>query len=191
VANASRYDAIVATFVGILALAVSAYTAYIQKQQVRAQVLPILQTTHGFSDSDVHFHLANKGSGPAIVKTVRFLVDGKPMKSWLDFLPEAMPKGDYTIHYSNVGHEVLTPGENDEVFSLTSTQVPGGLAKLSALGPKDPLCARVYGEFEKLSTEICYCSTLGDCWTLVDPVHEPSHTDETSRCPKSGPDDFQ
>jgi hypothetical protein len=35
---ASRYDAVVATFVGFLALCVSAYTAYVQRQQVRAAV---------------------------------------------------------------------------------------------------------------------------------------------------------
>jgi hypothetical protein len=40
---ASRYDAIVATLVGIFALCISAYTAYVQRQQVRAQVYPILE----------------------------------------------------------------------------------------------------------------------------------------------------
>ncbi len=36
--GASRYDAIVATLVGFLALCVSGYTAYMQRQQVRAIV---------------------------------------------------------------------------------------------------------------------------------------------------------
>ena len=41
--RASRYDAVIATFVGFLALCVSGYTAYMQRQQVRAAVWPILQ----------------------------------------------------------------------------------------------------------------------------------------------------
>ncbi len=36
--GASRYDAIIATLVGFLALCVSGYTAYMQRQQVRAIV---------------------------------------------------------------------------------------------------------------------------------------------------------
>ena len=37
--GASRYDAIIATFVGLCALCVSGYTAYMQRQQVRASGL--------------------------------------------------------------------------------------------------------------------------------------------------------
>src|SRR5205807_4782342 len=36
--RASRYDAVIATFVGVCALCVSAYTAHVQRQQVRAAV---------------------------------------------------------------------------------------------------------------------------------------------------------
>jgi hypothetical protein len=36
--GAFRYDAVVATFVGVCALFVSGYTAYVQRQQVRAAV---------------------------------------------------------------------------------------------------------------------------------------------------------
>lgn len=42
-AHATRYDAVVATFIGVLALLVSAYTAYTQRQQVRAQVWPYVE----------------------------------------------------------------------------------------------------------------------------------------------------
>ena len=64
----ARYDAIVATFVGVLALVVSAYTAYVQRQQVRAQVYPIVSFSTGYSDEDIHMKLSNKGSGPAIIR---------------------------------------------------------------------------------------------------------------------------
>ena len=65
--GASRYDAIVATFVGFLALCVSGYTAYMQRQQVRAAVWPILQFDSS-NAPDIHFTLANKGVGPALIR---------------------------------------------------------------------------------------------------------------------------
>jgi hypothetical protein len=77
--GASRYDAVIATFVGLLALCVSAYTAYIQRQQVRATVWPILEFDSSNSP-DIHFTLANKGVGPALIRHVMVKVDDKPVR---------------------------------------------------------------------------------------------------------------
>jgi hypothetical protein len=59
--RASRYEAIIATLVGLCALCVSAYTAYVQRQQVRAAVWPILEFDSS-NARDIHFTLANKGA---------------------------------------------------------------------------------------------------------------------------------
>ena len=75
--RASRYDAVIATFVGFLALCVSGYTAYMQRQQVRAAVWPILEFDSG--NGPIHFILANKGVGPAIIKHVILKVDDQPV----------------------------------------------------------------------------------------------------------------
>ena len=40
---ATRYETIIATFIAFLAVAVTGYTAYMQRQQVRAAVWPILE----------------------------------------------------------------------------------------------------------------------------------------------------
>lgn len=58
--GASRYDAIIATFVGFLALYVSGYTAYMRRQQVRAAVWAILDFDSS-NGSDIHFNVSNKG----------------------------------------------------------------------------------------------------------------------------------
>src|SRR5437899_9397323 len=60
--RASRYDAVIATLVGLCALCVSAYTAYVQRQQVRAAVWPILEFDSG--NGPIHFTLANKRGRP-------------------------------------------------------------------------------------------------------------------------------
>src|SRR5947208_17061452 len=57
--RASRYDAVIATLVGVCALCVSAYTAHVQRQQVRAAVWPILEFDSS-NAPDIHFTLANK-----------------------------------------------------------------------------------------------------------------------------------
>jgi hypothetical protein len=66
--GASRYDVVIATIVGLLALCVSGYTAYMQRQQVRGAVWPILEFDSG--NGPIRFVLANKGVGPAIIKHV-------------------------------------------------------------------------------------------------------------------------
>jgi hypothetical protein len=57
--DTSRSDALIATFVGVCALLVSGYIAYMQRQQVRAAVWPILEfdTSNG---PDIHNASARK-----------------------------------------------------------------------------------------------------------------------------------
>src|SRR5881275_3693031 len=92
--RASRYDAVIATFVGFLALCVSGYTAYMQRQQVRATVWPILEfeTSNG---RDIHLTLWNKGVGPAIVKNVVVTVDGQPVASWREVMEKVLGPGNH------------------------------------------------------------------------------------------------
>ena len=76
--------AIIAAGVGLLALFVSAYTAYIQHQQVRAQVWPYLLA--GNDDGNQSIYVYNKGVGPAIVQSAQIFVDGKPQTDWVHVL---------------------------------------------------------------------------------------------------------
>ncbi|MFO1506439.1 MAG: hypothetical protein U1F23_05075 [Lysobacterales bacterium] len=81
-----RWDAIaaiIAALVGLLALCVSAYTAYIQRQQVRAQVWPYLLAGN---DDGKSIDVGNKGVGPAIVKTAQVFIDGTPQTTWSNVL---------------------------------------------------------------------------------------------------------
>src|SRR5438067_13161225 len=89
--RASRYDAVIATFVGLCALCVSGYTAYVQRQQVRAAVWPILE--FDFGNGPIRFILANKGVGPAIIKHVIVRVDDHPVKKWAEVLEKLLGPG--------------------------------------------------------------------------------------------------
>src|SRR5881397_1794097 len=83
--GASRYDAVIATLVGFCALCVSGYTAYMQRQQVRAMVWPILEFDSS-NDPNIHLTLANKGVGPAIIRHVVVKVNDQPVTNWTQAL---------------------------------------------------------------------------------------------------------
>lgn len=59
--TASRYEAFVATFIALLAVCVAGYTAYMQRQQVRAAVWPILEFDSS-NGPDIHFAFLTKES---------------------------------------------------------------------------------------------------------------------------------
>ena len=173
--SASRIDAVVATLVGVLALAVSAYTAYIQRQQVRAQVYPILELGTG-NDPVLNVTLANKGVGPALIKHAVVRFDGQPVRTWDELMTRMAGPGEYAIWQSSFATRPLSPGEELHVFELREK----GRA------------AEIFNRARfRIGVEICYCSTLGDCWTFVkEPTGSPS-TDETRRCPAPSAITFQ
>src|SRR5262245_63195256 len=91
--SASRYETFIATFIAFLAVCVAGYTAYIQRQQVRAAVWPILEFDSS-NAPDIHFTLANKGVGPALIRHVVVRVDDQPVKDWGEGLEKLIGTGE-------------------------------------------------------------------------------------------------
>src|SRR6516165_4998801 len=89
--TASRYQTFIATFIALLAVCVAGYTAYMQRQQVRAAVWPILEFDS--STGPIQFTLANKGVGRAIIKHVIVRVDDQPVKNWAEVLQKILGPG--------------------------------------------------------------------------------------------------
>src|SRR4051812_18164442 len=127
--TATRYDAIIATFVGVLALLVSGYTAYVQRQQVRAQVWPMLEGSYTNMDDVVTVVIANKGTGPASVKHVRVTLDGQPVPDWEELFKRlGQPKDVEYGGYSNIGRRTLSPGDSMNVL-MPGKATPGSAAE--------------------------------------------------------------
>lgn len=164
-----RWDAaaaIIASLVGLLALVVAGYTAYIQRQQVRAQVWPYLMMAD--SDNSSEYMWFNKGVGPAQVKTVQAFVDGKPQRNWADVF-RSMRLENLNYGQSTLNGDVLSAGE-----------------KLDWLQFKE------HGDFQrfreaahqmKLDFKVCYCSTLDDCW-MNDSTRGWNDRRPVGMCPK-------
>jgi hypothetical protein len=181
--RASRYDAVIATFVGFLALCVSAYTAYVQRQQVRAAVWPILEFDS--SNGPIHFTLANKGVGPAMIRDVIVMVDGQPVRNWKEALEKILGPG-YLFSESDMSFHVIAAGESRTVFTPHDAENnPLNFDK------SNPLWVKMNKERLRVSVEICYCSTLDECWTLRASGLTPSTTTETRDCQTPSANSFQ
>jgi hypothetical protein len=154
-----RYETVIVGLVGFLALCVSAYTAYMQRQQVRAAVWPILQFDS--SNGPIELSLSNKGVGPAIIRQVIVKVDDHPVRDWREVYDKLLGPG--TPHYSesDMNGRVLAAGESMTIFTPRDPDNnPLNFDK------SNPTWVKLNTERFRVSVEICYCSTLGECWTL-------------------------
>lgn len=162
--NWDALAAIIAALIGVLALLVSGYTAYVQRQQVRAQVWPFLII--GYADPDRSIIVLNKGVGPAQVRGVQVLVDDKPQRSWSDVL-QALDLDAENLKRSTISGNVMTAGERIEAIQL----------------PDDASYERFRVAAQKrVKISICYCSTLGECWVRDRKVRDQTSM-EVDACP--------
>ena len=175
--TASRYETFIATFIALLAVSVAGYTAYMQRQQVRAAVWPILE----FDSSNgptVHFTVSNKGVGPAIIKHVIMKVDGQPVRNWREALDKLLGPGKHRYSESDISGHVFAANESMDVFTPRD---PDG--NPIAFDKSNPFWIEMDKNRARLTTEICYCSTLGECWTLRAGGMTHGTTTANRRCP--------
>jgi len=183
--GAFRYGAVVATLVGVCALFVSDYTAYVQRQQVRAAVWPILEFESS-NTPDIHFTLSNKGVGPAIIRHVTVTLDGKPVVNWSAALEKILGPGYHRLSESDMSGHVLSPGESVTVFTPRDPENnPLNFDK------SNPLWVGMNKDRERIAVEICYGSTLGEFWTLRSGGRSRSTTTEVRSCPSVSAESFE
>jgi hypothetical protein len=174
--NTQRYETAIATFVGFLALVISAYTAYEQHLQVRAQVWPILEITMG--NSPIAIHAANKGVGPAIVRDVIVRIDGRPARDWDDILEKVLGPGDHNVYYNSLNCRIVAAGET---FDMLRLHDEGG--NDARVGKGQSVANKFWDARTRAQIEVCYCSTLDECWQLVAKATEAPVTTPVRRCP--------
>jgi hypothetical protein len=159
-------EGIFLTGMSVLALLVSAYATYWQRQQARAMVLPRLQVSTWFDAGKVTIALENVGVGPADIKTVQVSLGGKPVTSWKDFFVTIDAfKGveNPRINSATVRGRVIGPGRETKVLEIVDLRA----------------AARVRAVLPRLTVELCYCSVLEECWHLVDGEgtrHDPARS---------------
>lgn len=165
--------AVIAAFVGLLALLVSGYTAWLQRQQVSAQVWPYLEP--GMSASKQEISLFNRGVGPAIIRSVQVLVDGKPQRNWPAVFAALGVDYGHHIPYSTINGVVIPA--NDHVTQL--------------LFPTREEFNLYSHQVDRVVLKLCYCSTLGDCWNYDGAAASPAETRQpAAECHARGAEEF-
>jgi hypothetical protein len=114
--------------------------------------------------------------GPALIRHVLVTVDGKPAFDWKDAMQRLLGPGHYSGTQETIGNRIVSAGERMNVF------VPRDLLKGEDLkvGPEGSLGARFNVARSRIGAEICYCSTLGDCWTLFVRIDEEPRRGDAS-----------
>ena len=174
--NWDAYAAVIASLIGVVAVGIAGYTAYVQRQQLRAQVWPYLQLWQ--SDVNVGFYITNQGTGPARIIAARVMVDGTPRKTWSDVQKAAGLTGS-EITTSTVSGIVLPAGKDYVVIQPREDEQ--SRTKLREL---------FHGKHAPVVT-ICYCSVLAECWaTTFDLVSDEGKPRRGDTCPVTAAERF-
>ncbi|PYJ75581.1 MAG: hypothetical protein DME77_08800, partial [Verrucomicrobia bacterium] len=131
--------------------------------------------------------LSNKGVGPAIIKHVIVKVDDQPVKNWYEVLDKLLGPGEHHYSESDMNSRVLSAGETMTIITPEDAE-----NKPINFDRSNPVWVKLNKERLRVSIEICYSSTLGECWTLRSggPT-SASTTTETRRCPSPSAISFQ
>jgi hypothetical protein len=174
--NWDGYTAVIATLIGLLALGVSGYTAYVQRQQLRAQVWPHIEVETSNVAPSVGHHIVNSGTGPARVTAVRVTVDNKPVASWAHAL-KAMSAGPGGVVTSQISNTVVPAGKDVTIIRPYDEATTARFEQL------------FLGDGHEIVVTICYCSVLDECWVAKTNA-APDAMPDPAACPIPSADRF-
>lgn len=143
-----------ALLVSVGALFVAIFEASVQRAQQRAEVWPYVEFGTSFTGEGFAIQLVNKGAGPARVRGMDLLVDGKPVGDALS-LVAAVAGPDTTIGYdvistARISNAVLAPGEKAVAFGLRWTEET----------------ERAFSTVGQIEATLCYCSIFDECFAI-------------------------
>lgn len=146
--SASMVTAIAAGVISLSALGVSLYEAYLMRVDSRAAVMPILETWSFHGGEGFGIKVANKGIGPALIRSVESSRDGTAATSWPDLYVGVLDGEEPDFSMAMITGNVLLPGEVVTVIQVE----PGESARL------------LWRSGDRVLIRICYCSVYEDCW---------------------------
>jgi hypothetical protein len=169
---------IAAIVVGVIALFVSWDQARVMRQDIRASVWPALQV-QGFVDTEggglaLGLNIENAGVGPALIERITVRHRGEVVED-LDDLEARVTQG-FDLSFETVTGRILAAGDSVQpfVFRFESVEafMPDG----------EPISTRQAAGLitSAWTAEVCYCSSLGQCWTAdttTNPPAEAAHCD--------------
>jgi hypothetical protein len=113
-------------------------------------------------------------------------VDGNPVKNWREALEILLGPGRHHASESDMNGRVLAAGE-----SMTVLAPFDSAGKPLTFDESNPDWVKMDKDRERITVEICYCSTLDECLTLRAGGSGRSSTTEPRRCPSPSAISFQ
>lgn len=155
--------ALSALFIGLLTAVISVYSAYVDRQYARSSVWPRLEIYKSFNPQEKSFRygIANRGTGPATIETVKVSFDSQFIKKWEDI-------------------DALS--QNYSQSTINSRTLPSGQI-IDALVYKGDEFQAVFNADSKVKIELCYCSIYQECWT-IDRANKPKQIKQCSIIPE-------
>lgn len=149
-----RTDLIIALFallISTLTASAAIYQGHLIANQLSVTVWPYISYKSTMSNSAIELDVENVGVGPAIVRSAKLFIDGKPQASLTTALAElgyVSKRGD-SVTLSSLGSgEVIRAGEEVALARVQSARFAEKAATLQT----------------RVRLETCYCSILGQCW---------------------------
>jgi len=115
---------------------------------------------------------------PALTRDVIVKVDDQPVKNWREAMEKLLGPGEHLFSESDMSGGVLAPNESMTVVTPCDPN-----NNPLAFYKSNPLWVTMNKERFRLTAEICYSSTLGECSTLRSGGLTSGTTAGTCRCP--------
>jgi len=168
--------ALSAMVVSVVSLFVAVHHGKTMEKMVEADTWPYVEFARSMVTPDnkpaAVLLVANDGVGPARVETVEVRYKGKPVTDTLSFLKDA--SGDDSLAAnaitSTITDRVIRAGSKVEFLIIVPPE------------KENPAFTRYRQALKDVSTTICYCSALDECWVRDSDQDKPEHV---AQCPKS------
>lgn len=169
-----------AGLVALCALTVSIYQAWTAREQQKMSAWPYVTQSNTGGDGYSRI-VQNVGLGPALVRSMRVEVDGRPVTQWGQFLMAALRTDSATLVAQTGPAGFWTSSVRPGMVLL-----PGSDTRLAhaADGPFATALRAAFNDETRVHITICYCSLYKDCWTSDNRALEPS---EVRACPAADP----
>ncbi len=169
--------------VGVVIAVIALYAALTEsaavRQQTSAAVWPFVQLMIEDYDTEdaAGFSLAfdNVGVGPAKMRDVRVMIDGKVARNWAEVVESVDGDLNAPVNRNFISDRVLRPKESVQVFATNDAE----------------LARQLFGVLSspKSSIDYCYCSIFDDCWH-VSSQKDLQKPDAVESCPDFGGDTY-
>ena len=171
---------VIGIFIAVVALYAALKESAAVRQQTAAAVWPfvqlIIEDYDTGNEAGFSITFTNAGVGPAKIVGVRLVLDGEPVRDWVQAVKIVGGDTDGDVSRNFIGGRVLRPEETVEMIRTT-----------------DPDLARRFQAAiarPKKHITYCYCSIFQECW-LADSRKDLQSPDAVEMCPDFGDEGFK